>query len=206
VSRLTADEIQEITRIEGMEHINQALARGKGIILITAHLGNVDVLGQLPLTYGIPFTGAVEHTRPERLFQYTLRLRQSHGLRLIPSDGSMMGLLRALKRGEIIGLPCDLGIAASTREVNFFGSPARLPDGPVRLALRTGAPLIPGFGLRLPDDTFLARIEPPIQPPQTGDREADITTGVEMVVKVLERYISQHPDQWLMAKPIWPME
>lgn len=206
LARLSLDEIVAITQVEGREHMDEALAQGKGGILISAHFGNVDVLAQIPRAFGLPISGAVEHVQPERLFQYTLRLRTRHGVRMIPSDGPMMELRRALKRGELIGLPSDRSIADNTREVDFFGSPAQLPAGPVRLALRTGAPLIPGFGLRLPDNTFLARIEPALELPRTGDREGDIMAGMEMVADVLERIISQQPDQWLVAAPVWPME
>lgn len=206
LSRLSTDEIHEMTQIEGREHFERALAQGKGVIVVSAHFGNVDVLGQLPLAYGVPVTGPVEHVQPERLFQYTLKLRQSHGVRLIPSDGPLMEVFRALRRGEIVALPSDRDIADNTREVDFFGSPARLPDGPVRLALRTRAVLLPAFGLRLPDNSFLVRIEPPLELPHTGDREADVAAGMEMVIEVLERYISRNPEQWLVAQPIWPMD
>ncbi len=205
LNRLSIDQIRELTQVRGTEHIEAALARGKGVILISAHLGNVDILGQLPLAYGVPFVAPVQHVQPERLFRYTLNLRTSHGLRMIPADGPLMELFRALKRGEMVGLPCDRGIADSTRLVSFFGSPAWLPDGPVRLALRTGATLVAGFGLRLDDDTFLAQIEPPLDLLRTGDMEADIEAGMGMVVEILERYISQHPDQWLVAAPVWPI-
>jgi lauroyl/myristoyl acyltransferase len=206
ISRLTVEEIRALTEIEGQEHMEQALARGKGVILITAHFGNVDLMGQLPQLYGVPIMGPVQHVKPERLFQYTLKLRQIHGLRLIPSDGPMMELYRALRRGEIVGLPCDRAIADSSREVVFFGSPARLPDGPVRVALRTGAALVPAFALRLPDDTFRVRIEPVLELPQTGDHEADIALGMSMVAEIMERHISEHPEQWLVAAPIWPLD
>lgn len=206
LSRLSIDEIRGITKVEGLENVEQALALGRGVILITAHFGNVDILGQLPLAYDVPFSAPVEHVQPERLFQYTLRLRQSHGLRMFPADGPLMELYRALRRGEMIGLPCDRGISDNTRAVEFFGSPAWLPEGPVRLALRTGAALVPAFGLRLPDNTFLAWVEPPLELARTGDQEADITAGMEVVAEVLERTISQHPDQWLVAAPVWPMD
>ncbi|MGC9335767.1 MAG: lysophospholipid acyltransferase family protein, partial [Anaerolineae bacterium] len=143
--------------------------------------------------------------KPERLFQYTLKLRQSHGVRLLPSDGPMIGLFRALKRGEIIALPCDRLTGDSARSVEFFGAPARLPDGAVRIALRTGAPLIPAFVLRLPDDSFLIAVEPPLDLGRTGDMEADVAAGMAKVVRAMERHIAQHPEQWLVAAPIWPM-
>jgi lauroyl/myristoyl acyltransferase len=205
LNRLTLDEIWAMTRLEGVENIERALARGKGAVMVTAHFGTVDIMGQLPSYLGVPVSGPVEHTQPERLFQYTLRLRKSHGVRLIPSDGPMMELYRALKRGEIIGLPSDKGIADNSREIEFFGSPAALPFGPVRLALRTGAALVPAFALRLPDETFRVSIEPELELQQSGDRDADAMAGMKQVVAVMERYISQNPEQWLVAAPVWPM-
>ena len=205
LSRLSKEEILAMTQVVGKEHMERALARGKGVIMVSAHLGNVDLLIQIPLAFGVPMSTPVEHIQPERLFRYTLRLRTSHGLRMFPTGGPMLELYRALKRGEMIGLAADRGIDVSTRKVDFFGEPASLPEGPVRLALRTGAALIPGFGLRLPDNSFQVRIEPPLEIPNTGDRDADIAAGMEMVVDVLEHYISRHPEQWLLAKPVWPM-
>lgn len=206
LGRLSTEEILEMTRVEGQEHIEEALARGKGVILVGAHFGNVDILIQLPLALGVPLSTPVEHIQPERLFQYVLKLRTSHGLRMFPTGGPMMGLYRALKRGEVIGLAADRAIDVSTRKVPFFGAPASLPEGPVRLALRTGAALIPGFCRRLPDNTFHTRIEPALDLPDTGDREADVTAGMRAMVEVLERVISQEPEQWLLAKPVWPMD
>jgi lauroyl/myristoyl acyltransferase len=205
LSRLSINEIREMTQVQGMEYMEEALARGKGVVLISAHMGNMDILGQVPLAYGVPFIAPVQHVQPERLFQYTLSLRRSHGMRLIPADGPLMQLVRALKRGEIVGLPCDRGIADNTRMVRFFGSPAPLPDGPIRLALRTGASLVAAFGLRLEDDTFRVQVEPPVELRRTGDLEADVEKGMELTVRILERYISLHPEQWLVAAPVWPM-
>jgi KDO2-lipid IV(A) lauroyltransferase len=88
--------------------------------------------------------------------------------------------------------------------VDFFGSPTRLPDGAVRVALRTSSPLIPAFARRLPDNSFLVQVEPPLELPQTGDEEADMATGMRMVAATMERHIAQHPEQWLVAQPIWP--
>jgi KDO2-lipid IV(A) lauroyltransferase len=74
------------------------------------------------------------------------------------------------------------------------------------VALRTGAPLIPGFALRHPDDTFLIQLEPPVELPNTGDREADVAAGMRMVVAIMERYIAEHPEQWMVSVPVWPMD
>jgi lauroyl/myristoyl acyltransferase len=205
VSRLTLDQVRDLVRIEGFDHLMQALARGKGAIAITAHLGNVDLVGQVPLAYGIPISGAVGHVEPERLFRFTLKLRQTHGLRLFPSDGPMWGLVRALKRGELIALPIDRGFAENTRLVRFFGQPACLPVGPARLSRRTGAPLVPVLIERLPGDTFVVHVEPALDVPQTGDADADMAAAMEDLVAILERHISRLPGQWLVAAPVWPV-
>jgi KDO2-lipid IV(A) lauroyltransferase len=161
---------------------------------------------QLAAARAIPAAAPVQRIQPERLFQYTLSLRTSHGLKLIPTGEPMIGLLRTLKRGGLIGLAADRDVADGARMVRFFETPTRLPDGPVRMALRTGAPLIPAFALRLPDNSFRVQIEPPLELPQTGDIEADVATGMELVVEAMERHIAQHPEQWLVAQRIWPVE
>lgn len=205
VARLSVDEIKDIIQADGMHHLFHALSQGQGAIVVSAHVGNIDLVGQLPLAHGIPISGAVQHIQPEPLFRFLLKLRQSHGLRLIPSDESQIGLFRALKRGEIIALPADRDVTGHGHVIEFFGTPTRLPDGPVRVALRTGAPLIPAFVERLPDDTFRVNVEPPLELQYTGDAEADVNLGMKLVVAAMERHISRHPDQWLVAAPIWPV-
>jgi lauroyl/myristoyl acyltransferase len=204
VSRLTPEEIRRIVRIEGMENVQAALQPGKGVVVVSAHLGNVDIIVQAPLAYGLPIMGPTMHVQPERLFRYILKLRQSHGLRLIPIDGPLLQVVRALKRGEIVGLPLDRVIADSTRVVEFFGTPTRLPDGPVRLALRTGAVVLPAFAQRLADNSYVLHVEPPLEMRDTGDREADVALGMQQVARIMERHIARSPGQWLIAAPLWP--
>jgi phosphatidylinositol dimannoside acyltransferase len=204
VSRLTPEEIRRMVRIEGIDHLQEASQRGRGVIIVSAHLGNVDIVVQAPLAYGIPIMGPAMHVQPERLFRYILKLRQTHGLRLIPVDGPLLEVVRALRKGELVGLPCDRVVAESTRMVEFFGTPTRLPDGPVRLALRTGAAVLPAFAQRLDDGLFVIHVEPPLDLPNTGDREADIDSGMKQVACSMERHISRSPGQWLVAASLWP--
>lgn len=204
VSRLTPEQIRRIVRIEGFENFEAASQAGRGVIVVSAHLGNIDIVAQAPLAYGIPIMGPVMHVQPERLFRYTRKLRESHGMRLIPIDGPLIQVVRALKRGELVGLPIDRVTGDSARAVDLFGAPTCLPDGPLRLALRTGAAVLPAFAERLPDDTFVIHVEPPLDIRNTGDLEADIACAMEQATRIMERHIARNPGQWLNAARLWP--
>ncbi|MFQ5813245.1 MAG: lysophospholipid acyltransferase family protein [Anaerolineae bacterium] len=205
VPTLSLAEIARLVKIEGWEHVERVLSKGKGLILVTAHFGNTDIVAQVLTLREIPVVVPAEHLKPEVLFQYICSLRASKGLRLIPIDGPLLGLFRALRRNEAVGLAADRDITESGLVVDFFGAPARLPDGYAQLSLRTGAPIIVGFGQRLSDNTFVAHLEPPLELETTGDRARDVRAGVEKVVAIMERYIGEHPEQWVMSVPLWQM-
>lgn len=206
LSRVTKEELQRIIRIEGREHLFGELAKGRGVIAISAHLGSSETVAQTPLTLGVPIAGMILKTGSERRFRFILRLRRSHGVTLIPTGESPKALFHALKRNEIVCLPCDQDLTGSGREVIFFGARTRLPDGPLRIAYRAGVSVLPAFALRLPDDTFLLEFEPPLDLAQTGNREVDLEAGMAIVVSVLERRIRAHPEQWLVTGRVWPEE
>jgi len=203
VPTLSPAEIDRLVKVEGWEHVERALSKGKGLIVVTAHFGNTDIVAQVLALQEIPVVVPAEHLKPEVLYRYICSLRASNGIRLIPIDGPLLELFRALRRNEAVGLAADRDITESGIVVDFLGAPARLPDGYAQLSLRTGAPIIAGFGQRLPDNTFVARFEPPLELEATGDRNRDARVGVEKVVAIMERYIAQHPDQWVMSVPIW---
>ena len=200
---LSLAEIDRLVKVEGREHLNGALSKGKGLILVAAHFGNIDVVAQVLALWEIPVVGPAEHLKPEALFQYICSLRANKSFRLIPIDGPLFELFRALRRNEIVALAADRDITESGIVVDFFGAPARLPDGYAQLSLRTGAPIIAGFGQRLPDNTFVAHFEPSLELEATGDRNRDVRAGVEKVVAIMERYIGEHPEQWVMSVPLW---
>jgi len=202
-TRLTKDDIAKIVQVNGFEHLERALTRGKGVIFITAHFGNLDIVGQTFAIRGYKVTTPAEHVKPEILYQRIVATRAAKGLTIIPVDGPLLSLVRALKKNEIVGLASDLDVTKSGIVVNFFDAPARLPDGHVQLALKTGAALLPAFSMRLPDNTFAAYAEPAIELRNTADFSADVRAGVEQVARVMEKWIGQHPDQWVMFHKIW---
>ena len=205
VASLSADQIRRIATVNGREHINQALAAGKGVIMFTAHFGNLDIVGQMFALDRYPITIVAEHLQPEELYQYVASLRASKGIKLIPIDSFLRPLYTALRNNEIIGLAADRNLNDTGTLIEFFGAPALLPDGHVRLALRTGAKLLPAFSLRKPDNTFEAFAEPALELARTGDSERDILAGMAKLVAVLEKYIGRYPEQWVMFQPVWKL-
>ncbi len=202
-SRLSADQIRTMVKVHGLEHLERALGKGKGVIFITAHFGNLDIVGQTFALHGYNVTTPAEHVKPEILFQEIVKVRASKGMKIIPVDGPLMALVRALKRNEIIGLAADLDVTKSGIITDFFGAPARLPDGYAQLALRSGTPILPAFSLRRPDNTFEAFAEPALELESTGNSEADVLNGVRQVVRGMEKWIGEHPEQWVMFHRIW---
>jgi Kdo2-lipid IVA lauroyltransferase/acyltransferase len=132
-------------------------------------------------------------------------LRSKCGLVPVPSDGSMRPLFRELRSGGLVAVAVDRNTAGSGTVVPFFGAPALLVDSHVRLALRMGVPVIPVLGMRNTDYSVCVYVQPAIKLEVTGDHESDVRRGMERVVRVLEEYIVQHPEQWVMFQPVWKL-
>lgn len=200
---LSDEEISASVNIVGLERLQQLLAQGKGLILTTGHFGPFDALVHIAAILNLKITVPAEHLQPERLYEYVCRLRARNWITLMPVDGPLLGLFRALRRGEIVALAADRDITHSGIVVDFFGAPARLPDGHVQLALRTGAPVVTCFGLRQADNSSSLYFESPLELEETGDFERDVRANVGKVVARMEDWIRRYPEQWLMLHPVW---
>lgn len=200
---LDQSTVARLVTVTGWEHVEAALTRGRGLVMVSAHLGNIEVILYAILLRGLAITIPVERLEPPELFDYICRLRMRHGLKLIPIDGSLLDLIRTLKKGGVAGLAGDRDITQTGQKVNFFGQPAQLPDGHVRLALKTGAPLVVGFSRRNPDHTYQAYFLPAFYPPTGVSEEEQIAAGVRFIVTEMEKAIAQNPEQWTVTVPIW---
>ncbi|GAB4534784.1 MAG: lysophospholipid acyltransferase family protein [Anaerolineae bacterium] len=200
---LSAAQVEAIVRIEGWENVEAALSLGKGVVMTSAHFGNIEIVLYAMLMRGVAITIPAERVEPPELYDYLTALRTSKGLKLIPVDGPMLDLFRTLRKGGVAGIAGDRNVTDSGMVVEFFGAPARLPDGHVRLALRTGAPLILGFSRRRGRGTYEARFYPHFRIPDEGSEEERIAAGMAYVVRGLEQAISSHPEQWVVTVPIW---
>ena len=200
IPRLDPKTLLAEVRTDGWEHVAHAYERGKGVILASAHLGPVSFVGQMVLAHGYPVALPVEIATSE--FQRSVnRARGGAGLQLINTD-SALGIFRFLREGKVLGILADRAVTGVGEKVEFFGREALLPSAAVVLSLRTGAPLVPSFAGRR-DGVLTASFEPPLEIPNTGDRDADVREGVQRFARVLERYVRSAPEQWTVFEDFW---
>ena len=205
IPHIRPEALAQRVTVHHSEIFFDAIAAGKGTVLTTAHLGNVDLLVQLSAAMHVPVTVVVERVAPEALFQLVTSLRSSHGVRLLPAGTkAMRELLQRLGKGEAVGVVADRNVLRRGVTVPFFGENALLPTGAVELAMHHGAVLVPGFGLRLPDRRYQITFEPPIMLEHEGPKEEVLARNVGRLAAVMERHIREHPEQWVVFAPVWP--
>lgn len=198
--------LRDLVVIDGLAHLEAALAEGRGAILISAHVSSVAAAVQA-LALALPGRGgtvAVEAIEPPELLDLLTRVRGSHGWRYRALGPTLMSeLARSLARNEIVCLLVDRDIGGSGIEVPFFGRPARLPAGPALLALRTGAPIVPAAVSRRPDGRLDGRIGQRIVVERSGRWRADAARISERIAAHLEYHIGNFPEQWTVLQPVW---
>jgi KDO2-lipid IV(A) lauroyltransferase len=201
----THEEVLGLVHVKGIEHLDQALERGLGVVCAGAHLGSVAFVAQVLPALGYPVTGLIEPFNPPEVFDFFARQRQALGTRLLPAGtAGMRELLRALRRNEVVGLVTDRDIFESGPVIPFFGASTHFADGAAALSVRTGAPILIAIAVRRADGHFDARIEPlpPLAP--SGNPRADILRLTRAVAERLEYYVAKHPEQWTVFQRRWP--
>jgi phosphatidylinositol dimannoside acyltransferase len=186
-----------------LEKLDQLSRTGKGAILVTAHYGAFDYVGQIIGMKGYSLTLLTARTVPEFIDAAVTYLRGSQGARMEPTTpGGVRRVLSALRRGELIGLVADRDFFQNGKPVTFFGHRTTLPPGPIRIARDSGAPIVPTFARRQGDGYHL-EIEDPFTVPKSENVEADIQRGLERLVSVFERHLRAAPEQWVMFQRVW---
>ncbi|MHB8577205.1 MAG: lysophospholipid acyltransferase family protein [Dehalococcoidia bacterium] len=188
------------------QQLDAILAQGKGCILVLMHFGNWDYGAAAVALRGYPFNAIAEAQGTGRLNAEIFAARSKRGMRLIPMERAATGIIRAMRRGELLAILIDRPLTAGGVEVEFFGARTRVPEGPARIALRTGAKVVPVSVLRISrrDDRMRAVADLSIEHPATGDREADVQILTQAILASQEGIIRRHPDQWYMFRQMWP--
>ncbi len=200
IPRMGAARLRAMVAKPGWEHFVAAHALGRGVIVTSAHLGPISVVGQILSAHGYDVVLPVETEHSE--FQRAVnRARAAMGMQLVSTD-TPLAIYRALKAGKVFGVLADRAVTGVGEVVPFFGRDTLIPSAPVALSLRTGAPLIPAFSLR-EGRQLVARFEPPLALAATNDHAADVRDGVRRWAAVVERYVHSAPEQWTVFEPFW---
>ena len=200
-----AEMFDHVDSLEGLPETMQAFDRGCGMLLVSAHLGNPEFIVQALGEFAIDLAVVTEPLEPQRLHDLMHDVRGRTGVPFLPADLSgLRQSLTHLRGGGTLAVVSDRDVLGGATPRPFFGNPAPVPSGAIELARRTGASIIVGSVPRTGPGRFRIELEELVLPEGTGDRAADLESGMEALIAFLERSISQYPDQWFALSPIWP--
>lgn len=192
--------------IEGGETFQREHAKGKGVILLAAHLGNWE-LGALVFShFGIPFNVVTAKDEAEQIARVRLRARGMHHIQTITIDDQpffFIDIVNALNRNEIVAMLVDRYEKKNGVLVDFFGKKTYFPKGPVMLAAATGASLVPAATVLEKNGKYRTFLGEPIALVSTGDRQADMNANTGNIARVFEGYIRRYPEQWYNFSALW---
>ena len=203
--KYTAENVDEVVVYDGLENYEQAHARGKGVLFLTAHFGAWELSAFAHSLHGHWLHIVMRPMDNEFLDRWLQRYRTMHGNKTVAKDDFVRGLLAAMRAGETVGILMDTNMTPPQGIfVDFFGIPACTASGLARIALRTDAAVVPGFTIWDPArQKYRLRFDPARALIRTGDLEADIAANTQLFTKVIEDYVRRYPDQWLWVHRRW---
>jgi KDO2-lipid IV(A) lauroyltransferase len=204
---LTKERIPEKIAVEGFENCVEALAKQRGLLMITAHFGNWELMAS---AFAVLFKPLVVLYRPmdnRLLDRIVLAVRSSTGNRPLRKKKAMRPMLRTLKSNGMVGLLIDQNWAWQEGVfVDFFGRPACTSDGVARLAMHMQTPVLPTFMIRQPGGKYRLVIGKSLELVDTGDEERDIFLNTQNYTRIIEDMIRKYPDHWFWVHQRWKIQ
>jgi len=201
----TLENVESIAVYDGLENYLAARDQGKGVLFMTAHLGGWEIGSFVHAMHGHWLNIIVRDLDNPLLDRWIRRLRTLHGNKTYDKAHYARGLFAAMKRGETVGALMDTNMTPPQGVfVNYFGVPACTAVGIARVAMRTGAAVLPAFTIW--DESlgkYRIRFEPAIPVVRTGDDDADAISNTQNYTAAIEQAVRAHPDQWLWVHRRW---
>jgi Kdo2-lipid IVA lauroyltransferase/acyltransferase len=197
----TADRI----RTEGLDQYLSAKALGRGVLVLTGHLGAWELSSFYHSLVGHPMGMVIRRLDNRRLDEFVNSIRCMHGNRVLHKDDFARGLLHSMREGGTVGILMDTNMTPPQGEfVKFFGITACTASGLARIALKTGAAVLPGFMLWEPNERrYVLHFGPHLHFERSGSSERDVLAATQQCNDVLESWIRRYPDQWLWIHRRW---
>ena len=189
---------------EGLDHVFEARDQGRGVVMVSAHVGNPELLARAAGQVLLDLVALIEPLPDRRLAMLLQSVRNRPGVRFLPANlPGVRATIAHLRAGGLLAIMADRDIQHRGRPTRFFGEEALRPPGPAELALRTGAPVVAGFVYRVGPGRTRLRFTPEIEFPRTGDLDADLPGAMAAIARALEDGIREAPQQWFVTKPVW---
>lgn len=200
---LKKDRIDRLVTCEGLEHLEVALERKKGIILLTGHFGNWELQATYFGLIGYPADPVVRELDSPGVDGFVSWVRTSTSNKIIPKNRSMRKILKRLSENGIVTILIDQNVALVEGVfVDFFGTPACTNKGPALIAAASGAAVVPAFIIREGSKHRLV-IKEPVEIINTGDKEKDVVENTRRMTKLIEEMVREHPEQWFWVHRRW---
>jgi lauroyl/myristoyl acyltransferase len=198
------EAMRPLLKVDGWEHLEEARALGKGVLVVSCHMGSYEVVAAIWSATLAPVSFFAEEVEPRTLFEWYRDTRARLGISVLTLDhGGIRKVLDALRDQEMVITAIDRDITGTGYLMPFFGKLAPIPLGPAAIALRLGTPIFPVCVYRLSDDTYMAQGAPLVHAVSTGNPRADQVRATEQVLRHMERFIQAHPEQWHVPHRIW---
>lgn len=202
-SKIDDKFVSEYLTVKNAKYIDEALRKGKGVIVVAAHLGNWEMGGVMLSKIGYKTSVIALDHKNKLINDFFIGQRSGLGVNVISIGIALRNCFKVLKRNEVLGILGDRDFSAHGVETKFFGKKALMPKGPATFSIRAGAPIVPCFLLRNSNNTFTLVFEKEVGCQPTGDFEKDVKSLTEKIIGVLEDYIKRYPDQWHMFRRFW---
>ncbi len=205
MSGYSQQQANAFIRYDGLQHYLQARDRGKGVLVLTGHLGAWELSSFYHSLMGHPMGMVIRRLDNPRVDRLVNRVRCMHGNRVLHKDDFARGLLGAMRAGETVGILMDTNMTPPQGVfVPFFGTQACTASGLARVALKTGAAVLPGFLLwHQEEHKYVLHFGEPLELVRTADPEQDILANTALFTSVIEAWIRKYPDQWLWVHRRW---
>ncbi|MGD2273056.1 MAG: lysophospholipid acyltransferase family protein [Desulfobacterales bacterium] len=202
---LSKKDILGRMRVTGIEHLSSALKAESGAILISAHLGNWEMIPLTgPFYLDRPFVAVARKLPFDLLNRFILKLRSRFSTGVIDKEGAFPEMRKVLRRGDILGIMIDQGVKRSEGlDVNFLGRKARATPAAALLALRCKSPAVPIFCVREPDGGLHVMVSPPLDLKRTGNLREDLKNNTQVMTDAVEKAVSNYPQQWFWVHKRW---
>jgi KDO2-lipid IV(A) lauroyltransferase len=201
---MTPEDIERRVRIYGAEHFRDAYFQRRGVIAVSAHLGNWELgMQALPCMFNEPLTAVAKKFKNNRFERWLHHIRTRFGNSILYKKDTLAEMTRILRGGGVLAILVDMARRKDGVNITFFGKKATATPAVAMLALRCRAPVVPTFCIREPDGLIGIHAEPAVEMRRSKDLRADLVENTQRITDLVERMVRKYPEQWHWLMKRW---